>query len=411
MPPGSPQPDERSALLEDAGSPWAGVPAEVGEAMRPWLPGMVAAVVAAVRAEVPEYDQPLEGEFGRLISQGTSAALGQFVDLLGRDVAPPDLTTYVALGRAEHRQGRTLDALQAAYRVGARVAWRHMVAFGEQGGLEPRVVYRLAEAIFAYIERLAAASVAGFAQAEAAQAGSLQARRHALIELLVRDSAADPADVERAAAQAGWRLPARVAALAVEHGDPAALARRMPAGTIGTALEPVGMLLVPDPDAPHRAVELEAALSGHRGVLGPAVPCLEAHHSAARASAAWPLHAAGRLGDAALVRADDHPLALLLVGDPGLARDLVRGRLAPLAAMTPLARERAARTLRAWLDLHGDVSAAAAALHVHPQTVRHRLAALRSAFDGALDDPVGRLELALALRAADQLELGEAEAP
>jgi DNA-binding PucR family transcriptional regulator len=89
----------------------------------------------------------------------------------------------------------------------------------------------------------------------------------------------------------------------------------------------------------------------------------------------------------------------------------VRGRLAPLAAMTPLARERAASTLRAWLDLHGDVSAAAAALHVHPQTVRHRLAALRSAFDGALDDPVGRLELALALRAADQLELGEAEAP
>jgi DNA-binding PucR family transcriptional regulator len=36
---------------------------------------------------------------------------------------------------------------------------------------------------------------------------------------------------------------------------------------------------------------------------------------------------------------------------------------------------------------------------VHPQTVRYRLAGLREAFGGALDDPGQRLELAIALRA------------
>jgi DNA-binding PucR family transcriptional regulator len=41
---------------------------------------------------------------------------------------------------------------------------------------------------------------------------------------------------------------------------------------------------------------------------------------------------------------------------------------------------------------------AAATLHVHPQTVRYRLAALREAFGDALDDPGARLELAIALR-------------
>ena len=41
----------------------------------------------------------------------------------------------------------------------------------------------------------------------------------------------------------------------------------------------------------------------------------------------------------------------------------------------------------------------ARALHVHPQTVRYRLTQLREAFGPALDDPDGRFELALAVRA------------
>ena len=40
----------------------------------------------------------------------------------------------------------------------------------------------------------------------------------------------------------------------------------------------------------------------------------------------------------------------------------------------------------------------AAELHVHPQTVRYRLARLRERFGDALDDPSARFELALALR-------------
>jgi hypothetical protein len=144
--------------------PWAEVPEEVGAAMRPSIAVVVDAVMAAVRAEVPEYDRPMEGKFGQLIRAGTATALEQFVELLGHPLPPEDLKIYEKLGRAEHRQGRTLDALQSAYRVGARVAWRHMVVFGEEHGLAPRVIYQLAEAIFAYIERLSAASVAGFTQ-------------------------------------------------------------------------------------------------------------------------------------------------------------------------------------------------------------------------------------------------------
>ena len=75
--------------------------------------------------------------------------------------------------------------------------------------------------------------------------------------------------------------------------------------------------------------------------------------------------------------------------------------LGALKRMTPGGRERATATLRAWLDAHGDVSAAAEVLGVHPQTVRYRLNGVREASgDRALDDPAARLELALALHAA-----------
>ena len=190
--------------------PWGDLPIALGELLRSGLSGVVEEVIAAVRAEVPEYDQPLEGEFGMLISRGVTVALEQFVGLLGRDEDVPDLATSAGLGRAEHRAGRTLDALQSAYRVGARVAWRAMAQAGAAEGVESTTMYRLAEAIFAYVDRLAAASVAGFAEAEAMHAGALQARRHALLELLASATPPDRAEVARRAEAAGLS-PASVA--------------------------------------------------------------------------------------------------------------------------------------------------------------------------------------------------------
>jgi PucR C-terminal helix-turn-helix domain len=382
--------------------PWGDLPIALRELLRKGLPGVVEEVIAAVRAEVSEYDQPLEGEFGMLISQGVTVALEQFVGLLGRDEDVPDLVTSAGLGRAEHRAGRTLDALQSAYRVGARVAWRAMAQVGAAEGVESTTMYRLAEAIFAYIDRLAAASVAGFAEAEAMRAGALQERRHALLELLASATPPERAEVARRAEAAGLSPPPRqVAALAVGVSDPAQLARRMPSGCVGATLDPVGLVLIPDPEGPGRPARVRAALRDRPAVLGPTVAWEDASASVQRALLGWPVHAAGGLGDDPLARTDDHLLTLLLAASPTLTADLVARRLGVLEEMTPGVRERAIATLQAWLDAHGDVSAAAEKLQVHPQTVRYRLSGLREVFgDGALDDPAARLELALALQAA-----------
>src|SRR4051794_7489976 len=309
--------------------PWAAVPAAVADMVRPGLPGMVEDIIAAVRAEVVEYDQPLEGEFGRLLRDGAGAALQQFVDLVGHDVDLPDVGVHEAIGRAEFRAGRTLDALQSAYRVGARVAWRAAVELA-QPALDPRVMTVFAEAIFAYIDRLADAAVAGYAREQSVLEGSVQTRRHALVTLLLSGDTLDPDAVERAAADAGWPLPAQLAVVALGDADPLRLVHRMPVGTIGATVDDASVLVVPDPDGPGRRRQLVAGLRRQPGVLGPTVPWTRTHVSARRAMTGWTLHDGGRFGSDPLAVAEEHLLDLALVADDALARDFVRTRLAPL---------------------------------------------------------------------------------
>jgi DNA-binding PucR family transcriptional regulator len=73
-------------------------------------------------------------------------------------------------------------------------------------------------------------------------------------------------------------------------------------------------------------------------------------------------------------------------------------RLAPLADLAPGERDRLTETLAAWLDHQRHTPAIAAALHVHPQTVRYRVAKLRELLGDTLQTPQGRFELAAALR-------------
>ena len=153
-----------------------------------------------------------------------------------------------------------------------------------------------------------------------------------------------------------------------------------------------------DPEAPGLGEVVRRALAGRRAAIGPAVDLDGADESVRRALATLDLPVAGDGPDP--LRAEDHAVELLLAADPAVAGDLAEHRLAPLRELRPSARARLAATLAAWLEHQGDVRATAAALHVHAQTVRYRVAQLREVFGEALDDGRGRLELALVLRVA-----------
>jgi len=71
--------------------------------------------------------------------------------------------------------------------------------------------------------------------------------------------------------------------------------------------------------------------------------------------------------------------------------------LAPLDGLRPATAEKLVDTLRAWLLLQGRRDDVAAALFVHPQTVRYRMGQLRELYGDRLDDPDTVLALLVAL--------------
>src|SRR3954454_6387593 len=136
------------------------------EAMRGQLPTLADDVVAAIVDEVPSYRDAFSGPMGETISSAVELALGGFLTLAGRG-RPADLSAAPAvegsyqLGRGEARSGRTTDALLSAFRIGARVSWREMSTTAVRTGLPAAVMADFAELVFAYIDELSAAAVAG----------------------------------------------------------------------------------------------------------------------------------------------------------------------------------------------------------------------------------------------------------
>lgn len=379
--------------------PWEGLPQDALDVLAPQLPALAQDIIETIRVEVPEYALPLTGTFGEGIRTGVQEALSQFAQMardpgLGREVGRE---VYVRLGRGEARVGRSLEVLLSAYRIGARVAWRRLGAAGLEGGLPASSLLLLAEAIFAYIDELSAESAEGFAQEQAEQAGEAQRRREHLVALLLAAPPADPTALAAAAQAAGWIAPQRVAVLAWPQGTPRRIVHRLPVGSLSAPIDSVVYAVVPDPDAPGRRAELEAAAGEAPVGLGPAADTADAARSREQAVAALRL-ATDRAGGG-LVAAEDHRLELLLRSDPALLEALAADELAPLAELTDAARERVVETLMAWLRHQGATGQAAEELHVHPQTVRYRLGRLRELFGDALDDPDRRFALELVLRA------------
>jgi hypothetical protein len=379
---------------------WGALPVRVADLIEPELDAVTAEILAAIAREVPAYARPLEGSFGRGVRRGVSEALRQFVALI-RDPESgrgPGRDVYVELGRGELRQGRTLDALQSAYRVGARAAWRRISAAGREAGLAPEALSLLAEAIFAYIDELSADSVEGYAEAQAEHEDERRRRAGELAALLVRDPPADPVDVDAAARLAAWKLPDEVAALACAPESLGPIARKLPAGTLVAELEGIGCILFPDPDGPRRAGSLERAVGDSTLVLGPtgALAGLPASWSLARA--ALLASRAGALPETGLLRVDDHLADLLLFEGDALVIRIAARRLAPLDDLTPRARERMEETALAYARHSGNAVAMAAELRLHPQTIRYRAKHLRELFGDSLDDPDALFELEIALR-------------
>jgi hypothetical protein len=357
----------------------------LADVLRPVLPALSDEIIEAIALEVPEYARPMNGAFGRAVRMGVERALIRFIDDDRRGHR-----VYYELGRGEMRQGRSLDALLSAYRVGARLAWRRFVDAGREAGVSPDELYTLGESIFAYIDELSGESIEGYASEQSAAAGETERRRSQLVRLVLSDPPPDDEAVTALATELNWQMPRRLAVLIIDDTEPIAL------DAMAAIVDGRTVALIGDARAPGLHDRLDRLLRGRHAALGPELPYRSAVRSLSRAQLALTVTAdePGR----GLVVAEEHLERLLLRGDPTLGAELASIVLAPLRELPATAQAKLTATLRTWLDHQGRVEATAAALGVHPQTVRYRLAQLRELFGAMLDEADGRFRLALALR-------------
>jgi PucR-like helix-turn-helix protein len=393
---------------------WPDVPSRVAEVMRPELDRAVEEVIGAIQREVPEYARPHDDTYMSTVRRAVHQAVHQFVLQIADPATPREGTAQLFrdVGRIEAAEGRSLEPLQAALRLGARVTWRLLCEQAVQGSLGIDVIGPAGEALFLYLDELAAACSEGFVQASAEVAGQLERRRRRLLTLIITDPPVSGEAIADLARAAGWVLPRKVAVVALEdrgqdHFGPLPA---LPPEVLVDLARQDPCLLVPDPDGPGRMEVIERGLRGWTGAVGPVVPLNRAAASLRWARQTVALVRRGIIGGGrGMVRCGEHLTTLLISSDEELARVLSAVRLAPLARLRPAQQDAIAQTLLAWLQNAGNARLAAGQLHVHPQTVRYRLRQIHELFGPVLAQPGARFDLEVALRAR-QLLRGPARA-
>ncbi|HEY1620611.1 MAG TPA: helix-turn-helix domain-containing protein [Streptosporangiaceae bacterium] len=413
---------------------WPGVPGEAAGWLLPALGPLADDITTAIMREVGEYAQPGDDAAARAVHRVAHEAVAGFGARVAQTAAaaasgfasgePPETASaasmFRGLGRLLAMEGRSLGALQAALRVGARVTWQRLQEQARQGHGNPEAFALIGEAVFWYMDELAASCSAGYAEAKAELAGETSQLRRRLLDLLTSGPAPPFPAVASLAQSAGWPLPRRVAAVAL---TPGAVGNQgpLPPDVLADLTRRAPCLLIADPDGPGRRRQLAAVLRGwlrpvgHPGAaapppgrlaaVGPAVPLTGASGSLRWAVQALALARRGLVGGGSgageageIIWCEDHLPTLVLLADADLAATLSREALAPLRRLRDGQADRLARTLLAWLESAGDANAAARRLHVHPQTIRYRLRQVSELFGEALHDPDDRFRLLLALR-------------
>ncbi|QNE73719.1 PucR family transcriptional regulator [Streptomyces finlayi] len=384
----------------DIGDPLGPLPQEFAAIMRPELPSLIKEIGVEVTRAYPEYARLLEGPNGQTIRVGVEQSLASFVDL----VAEPSTSTTLRddmcrrFGRFEAYEGRTMDTLQGAYRLGARVALRRAKKVGRSYNFSPMLMLSFADAVFAYIDELESLSREGFLEVQSQSGEQSEAMRRRLLHLILTGSPVPRTAIAELCEQTGWVLPEQVTLVAIRA--PAGLDRfNADRDILADLSDPQPHLLVPGPLDDARRLMLEQSLPTTRAAIGLTVPTALAPDSLRWARRVLELVDAGVIDDAPFVHCEDHLTTLWLLSDQALLDQLTERELAPVGGISTARRERLIETLSIWLDTRGTAAQMGELLGVHPQTVRYRMRNLESIFGQQLVDPEARFSTEAVLRA------------
>lgn len=381
--------------------PWPDLPADLVESLRPNLDEVADDMIGEIQTKVREYDRPGHEPYSATLRLAVERVLQYFVDRVSAREYEQDsvIDFFRAIGRREAGEGRSLDAMYTAMRVGSLVAWRRISEGLKDCPVPAATLAALGETVMLFHDELARAAAEGYSQAREAVAGEMQRRRKRLVDLLLSEPPATPEAIADLAAAAHWPVPRTVAAVALGQHRQDSRQPAFPPDILADLGRRVPTLIIPDPDGPGRAKLIDRALTDCLAIVGPTVPLHEVGRSMRWARKTLALTQRGIIEANGVVRSVEHMSTLILFQDEALLSSLGDLRLEPLAHLRPSQQDRLAETLLAWLQSGRNANEVAMRLHVHPQTVRYRLRQLEELFGDRLLDPDQRFDLEIVLRA------------
>jgi hypothetical protein len=364
---------------------------------------VVGQLVAAIEAELDDVLVPAIGErireeipdFRRLPADRLAGAIrgnvGRALSAL-RELRPPtgaELESAAAIGRERAEQGLTVDAVLHAYRVSIGAVWSRFGELARERGADVSSVLAFSETLWLWADAVMEVVASAHREVELEAAREEQQRRDAFVLALLtgtidaaelrRESATYGLDPEReyvafrARAAAGGSLPHRIAlALAGDDG----LVTTLDHDVVGIAARP--------------PVSIPAVATG----LGPPARLTALPNAFALASRA--LQTALAFREEGTNSLADLSIRPAILADEALGDAFEARYLEPLAALGRLGAE-LETTLRTWFDEGMRVEDAARTLHVHPNTLRHRLRRFEEATGAELRRPADLVELWWAL--------------
>jgi hypothetical protein len=359
------------------------------------LDALVDAIVARIRAEVPDFRRLPAGALARAVRGNVSRALAAL-----RDLRPPtedELERARAVGRERAEQGLSVDAVLHAYRISISAVWSRFGELARERGTNVSSVLAFSETLWLWGDAVMEVVGQAHREVELQLAREEQQRRDAFV-LAVLLGTIDADELSRESGGYGLDPDREYVAFRARALDAGGPPRRL-AAELTTAL---------DRDLVGLSHERAPALPGVVVGIGP--PARLAALPGAFAQASRALQTALAFGQEGTFSLADLSILPAILSDEALGAAFTGRHLEPLTALGRLGAE-LEDTLRVWFEQEMRIEETAKALHVHPNTLRHRLRRFEEATGASLRRPADLIELWWALERRRLTAVRERTAP
>jgi hypothetical protein len=308
-----------------------------------------------------------------------------------RELRPPtdeELELAASVGRMRADQGLTVDAVLHAYRITVTTVWSRFGDLARQRGADVASVLAFSETLWVWADAVMDVAAAAHREVELEHTREEQQRRDGFVVALLLGTL-DAAGLRREGATFGLDPDREYTPFRARAAD-GSLSHRLALQLAGEE----GMVTALDRDIAGIAARPPEA--GARVVcgIGPAARLEAVPTAFGMASRA--LQTALAFGQEGVFSLADLSIRPAILADEALGDAFAARHLEPLAGLGRLGAE-LEDTLRAWFDQGMRVDDTARVLHIHANTLRHRLRRFEEATGATLRDPRDLVELWWAL--------------